>query len=270
LFAHPEKKWIEKVAPELRGNAMNRVVKYDGKNWYVKMKGDPEEGRRDLLAYLLGRNWANVAEVQLLNEDQFQEIRTLIDLGDSTSSEKTFLVRLAQDYCMDELPIKDLDEAVATELVFSLWIRRRDAHPENRAYVQGIPLFFDHQTAFLGEPWLRHLNVFFSEGPDAGYAGRWRIREIDQQALLNTAEVRKKAQASNKAMHFVHGKVKFAEFLNQTVEKINKHDPRDWINAAQQAGLDDMRAREIVAFLEETRSSLDNGLTQMQAINSHE
>lgn len=128
-----------------------RIVRFNGKHWFVKFKPDPEERRRDYLAYLLGRNWANIAEVRPLSESEFAELQSAdIALPDWASADNTFLVRLVQDYSLDQLPKVDLNSAVASELVFSLWIRRRDAHTANRGYIDGIPVFFDHQTAQIG------------------------------------------------------------------------------------------------------------------------
>jgi hypothetical protein len=76
---------------------------------------------------------------------------------------------------------------IAGELVFSLWVRRRDAHPWNRAYVGGVPGFFDHHTAFGAEADNVSLDGFFREGDNAGFTSRWRARILPEGELPTTA-----------------------------------------------------------------------------------
>jgi len=159
-----------KCAPELVGKK-HVVVKGEKKLWVVKHKpGSKDEEKRDLLAYLLGHQFANVAEVKLLDSSEHSQIKNLSNKGENSLVTNTFIIRLGGSYSTHELPCKTLEQAVANELIYSLWIRRRDTHANNRAYTdKGIPVFFDHQTAFLGEP-KSDINTFFSRSGE-GHAG---------------------------------------------------------------------------------------------------
>ena len=81
---------------------------------------------------------------------------------------------------MNELPYQTLEDAVAAELVYSLWARRRDTHVDNRAYVDGIPIYFDHEICFLAEPHFVHATAFFEALNDYGHAGFWRVKQVDR------------------------------------------------------------------------------------------
>lgn len=127
-----------------------KILRFKEKHWFVKCKPNPEEQKRDHLAYILGRGWTNIAEVLPLSEGEFDNLhRVDVVLPKWATMNNTNLVRLVGDYTIDQLPHTDIDRAVASELVYSLWIRRRDTHAANRAYINCVPVFFDHQTAFL-------------------------------------------------------------------------------------------------------------------------
>jgi hypothetical protein len=91
-------------------------------------------------------------------------------------TDRTIIVRPIQEYGLDELTLKDLDEAVASELVLSLCIRRRDTHAGNKGYVDGVPVFFDHHIAFdeYGDV-VQTAEQFFAENGDGGYASKWAL-----------------------------------------------------------------------------------------------
>ena len=76
-------------------------------------------------------------ETKLPDESEINELDALLPEL-SVRQGDTWLIRLAQDCSIKDLPIKDLTRAIAGELVFSLWIRRRDAHFSNRALVDGF------------------------------------------------------------------------------------------------------------------------------------
>lgn len=152
----------------------HRLVKIGEQVWFVKSKNCAEK-KRDVLATLLAAGWANVAQARHLSDHELTELKGLRILHPSEKLDGTYLVRFALDYRFDELPLQDLDTALAHELVFSAWVRRRDAHAFNRVYHGGVPVFFDFGTAFLGETRLVDLKVYFSRGPDSGWAGLWRL-----------------------------------------------------------------------------------------------
>ena len=149
-----------------------RLVSIDGELWFVKCKSSGERSR-DLLASLIGQGWLNIPEVRSLGAEQFSQ---LADCGVSLPQEadvaNTYLVRFGPDMDVNEVPLKDPDQALAYELVFSMWIRRRDAHAFNQIYKSGVPIFYDFGTAFLGEPRLADLNRFF------GPAEKFRVARI--------------------------------------------------------------------------------------------
>ena len=186
------------------GNAIiGRTVESDGKRWYAKTAPQAAMADRDLLGYLLGAGAVNVAEIRRL------ENPAAVTLPDGTPwrprGAHELLVRLGQDYVRDELPLRDLDEAVAYELVFSLWIRRRDTHAGNKWYVDRLPLFFDHHAAFDDD----HRNVdigFFlhPEHSDEGHGGSWRVKAVAEDASLDIKDVRQEHRRLHRASHYVH------------------------------------------------------------------
>lgn len=172
----------------------HRLVSLDDQVWFVKCK-DLAEKRRDILATLLASSWANVAETRILTNQELSQLGQLNILRSSDDIDGTYLVRFALDYRFDELPLQDMDTALAYELVFSAWVRRRDAHAFNRVYHSGVPVFFDFGTAFLGEPRLVDLDIFFRNGPDSGWAGLWRLWQcVDVQP--DTSLMRRMEMAS--------------------------------------------------------------------------
>lgn len=116
----------------------------DEKLWVIRNNRHHEKIQRELLVYSLTKGLVNAAEVKTLSFENCNELMNLDLLPKNASPYNTILIRLAQDYSLDELPQKDLDSAMAGEFVFSLWVRRRDPDHYNRAYTkEGIPVFFD-------------------------------------------------------------------------------------------------------------------------------
>jgi hypothetical protein len=169
----------------------NCLVSYRGQSWFVKSKSVNDK-KRHLLAYYLGNQLANVGEVKGLDREEFTVLRNNgVDLPPDANWRNTYLVRFAQESTSDELPKATLDSAIASELVFSMWIRRRDAHSFNRSVVAGTTVFYDHGTAFLGAPALGSIDDFFRTGPDPGYAGLWRLR-LTPVHEISTLSLRRK------------------------------------------------------------------------------
>lgn len=244
-----------------------RIVFFKGKHWFVKFKPNPEELKTDYLAYLLSRNWANIAEVLPLTVEEFNSIVSLgVPVPKYASIHNTFLVRMAQDYDIDELPNGDTDTATAAELVFSIWTRRRDAHPANRVYNKGVPIFFDHQTAFLGEPHLRNPYVFFLSRIDAGHAGRWRLRKLENNSDVVTAKARQTSMKEDLALHFVKNYEKFDESVLLFGNKLKGHSLAQWHQDTLKAGFDQSKANKITEFLSTNLESLDSTIEIMRSI----
>ncbi len=254
------------------GKYRRRLVSFDGAVWFVKTKiGGSQERNRENLASLLGAGWLNIAAVRVLSSEQFDDLRgTGINLPKSATDANTYLVRFAPDYGDDELPIKDPDMALAHELVFSLWIRRRDAHTFNRVYRHGTPIFFDSGTAFLGEPRLLDLDEFFQPGPDPGWPGLWRIGQADS-IDLNTLELRRRERESFQH-HDEQGRVVFPvlnrelffDAMDHCRTKIDRLRPariRELIDLSGQSQKD---GEEIFDFLTETSQKIEDGMQRLR------
>jgi len=167
----------------------------DGVRWAVKPRG-----RREALGYHLAKGRLNVPEVRLLPQ---------------VEGPPKALVRFTKSHRVDDLPIRDLDEAVAAELAFSLWIRRRDTHAYNRAYVDGIPMFFDHGAAFNVS---QELDGFLRDGPDYGFVPAWRVEEWAYEPT--TLGTRWLNDATDLAIHPVHDLARFRSFFAAWVDRL--------------------------------------------------
>lgn len=252
-----------KYTPELVGQA-HVIISDEEKFWVVKHKpGSVDEEKRDLLGYLLGCKFANVAEVKFLNDEDHKQIRVLAGKDDTSLPSNTFLVRLAGSYSLDELPCKTLEQAVATELVYSTWIRRRDAHVDNRVYVRGIPTFFDYQTAFLGEPGLADITAFFGQPTNYGDAGAWRVKTLDSNLTLLTRGVNKTFTGG---YHYVHDLDSFKKEIAILKTSFANNLANDWKNSIAQVGFDSPKKEEILGFLEKNLSTLQDDIDRMQQI----
>jgi len=175
------------------------------------------------------------------------------------------LVRIAQDYDLGELPLADLDQAIAAELAFSVWIRRRDAHPWNRAYVSGIPIFFDHHIAFGAEAENNEINSFFRSGGDGGYTGRWRVRTVPPSEQPTTQGERV-SSGGQMAIHRVHDLSAFDTHISRAAENIEQIADSELRDAA--GSLHAANTEEIVSFLIETRETLDHALGTLRLVLS--
>lgn len=262
--------WIEELV-DWQGKSLiqreKRVVFYQGKHWLVKFRRDPESLKREHLAYLLGRDWLNIAEVLPLNEEEFNSIVSLgVPLTNNASIHNTYLVRLAQDHSFEELPNTDIDTTTAGELVFSLWIRRRDTHAANRVYNNGIPIFFDHQTAFLGEPHLRNHYAFFLSRADFGHPGRWRLRKLGDKEKISTMNARRACLSENLALHFVRNHEQFDKSIATFVNCLKEQSSDHWNQAILKAGYDRDKAKRIADFLSENHQNLESSVELMRSV----
>lgn len=251
------------------------IVRFERKYWFVKcFPDDSRSAQRERLAYLLGRKFTNIAEVRLLSEaDFFAVSRCGVELPEAATRANTYLVRMGFDYSWLRLPIKTLEHAVAAELVFSLWIRRRDAHSFNRIYVRGIPVFFDHQTGILGEPELIDMERFFFEGPDAGYAAWWQLEEKRSMRSPDILSIRRQEKnmfsaGSNQArvIHQVRQKERLKKRMAQVQKRIRSIPTSYFYAAALKSGFDERESREVAEFLRTTTLQLEKGVERLSSM----
>jgi hypothetical protein len=182
------------------------IVQYDGVPYYVKQSRNLYETQKELLAHNLVSRFMNVPHVIL------PDARLLAALGAVTNTRMPevpveassyHLVRLCQSYQLSMLPIRDLTQAIAAEIVFSTWIGRRDAHNSNRVYIAGVPVFFDFGVAFdVSEAGTS--SDFFREGFDSGFAGNWRLWEFPKDKTIETREIRDIERGKRLAIQPVH------------------------------------------------------------------
>ena len=250
-----------KYAPELVGQG--HVIVTDGeKFWVVKHKpGLVDIEKRESLGYLLGHKFSNVAEVRLLDQEEHRQVRTLAGKGEDSLLSNTFLVRLGGSYSVAELPCQTVEKAVVTELVYSTWIRRRDAHADNRVYVNEIPVFFDHHVAFLGETEQANIITFFNPQPASyGHAGAWRI--IERQDGITTLE----ARTGNKAHHYVRDQNSCRRQIEDAKIDLISSLEDGWEDAINKAGFVDSKRDEMAAFLKRNLETLNDDIKMMQQI----
>lgn len=240
------------------------LVKDSEKVWVVKHKpSSVNEEKRDALGFLLGREFANVAEVKILNQEEHKEIQSLTSKDESSTPENTFLVRVAGSYSTDELPCKTLEQATAIELVYSIWIRRRDTHVDNRVYLDAIPIFFDFQTAFLGEPHLADINTFFSIPPtDYGQAGAWKVKLLKKWLTkLTRGEGHKPIMGG---YHYVNNIEEFEKEVKKAIDVIKtKTDKNTWEKMIVDVGFASPDRENISIFLGTNLENLERDVSLM-------
>lgn len=233
----------------------------------MKFKVDELEKKRDYLAWRLGCGWTNIAEVRPLNKREFSGLTAIqIELPEWASEKNTYLVRLVGDISSDELVKKDINAAAASELVFSLWVRRRDTHAANRAYVDGVPVFFDHQTGFLAEPELEDVDYFFSKGIKAGYGSKWRVELVGSERVITTKEQRRIGLERNVDHHSIADLSSFCDSIRATADFLKEQDSTIWLKAIRAACFERHESEEILAFLERNRHQIDADIEKMYEV----
>lgn len=254
---------ISRLAPELIGSVV--VVVTDGsKHWVVKPRNvATNEEKRDYLGYLLGRNFANIAEVKLLTPEEHAEIKTLSGRGEESTPSNTYLVRLAGSYGLDELPCKTAEEAVAAELVYSTWIRRRDTHVDNRCYINGIPIFFDHHISF-GAEGILSAEAFFTAAASYGHATFWRVKEITKQMTTQKARAVDRNVAG--AHHYVNNLEEFKKQINKKVKDLPVILGSNWKNLIVGSGFTNEDTESIYAILENDLDNLEQDVGRMNQV----
>lgn len=225
----------------------------NGRIWFLNTVGnvDPRRSPRARFVYLLGAPFVNVAEVQLLEENSAKALR---ELGLPKATDRCFIVRVAEKHATGELHCHTVDAATAGELVFSLWIRRRDAHAENRGYnPDGIPVFFDFDFAFCMDGRnTERQDVFSHTGP--GDAGTWRVQEASAEQIPISTEVARCTGLST-GVHLVQSISRF-EVEARSIARAITSDDRNLNELALEAGLSNDETLRFLSLLQQTRGSL--------------
>jgi len=239
-----------------------QLVQIDGKLWVLKPNLHFSDVQRELLGYSLGKDIVNLAEIKPISFNIFNCLLNLDLLPPGASPTNTLLSRFVEDYSLDELPLKTLDMAMAGEFVFSLWIRRRDAGPYNRGYVDEIPVFFDYQASLDFEDWLFDIDKFF-QPTSPGYAGSWRVTE-NNGTILTTYESRMRHDQGN-YLDFIDSNENFNQAIDQIMneilfQKIN-------INLkVKEAGFSGEKADKLSDFLKRSRDDLPRDIGRLKKI----
>jgi hypothetical protein len=243
-----DKPWYACQFQEAGGNPhiASRLRHFDGKIWYVKGPSP-----LDHLGYLLARGRLNVCETAFASED-------------SGLDPATALVRPGQTYSLSELPIQDLDEAVASELVFSLWIRRRDTHAFNRVYVDGIPVFFDFNAAFDAEVINADPDGFFRAG-NLGFVQSWRVVPAEE-LVRDTDQVRHLGNARSLALHVIHDTEVLYDHLDAWVAAIREMKDETIVRALEEARISQERCSRIRELLRRSQDVLPQMASRLQPI----
>ncbi|MEK7611305.1 MAG: hypothetical protein AAB486_02940 [Patescibacteria group bacterium] len=239
-----------------------KVVIRDSKCWYVKTSSDI---LRPYLGYLLGRSICNIAETSLLSNEEVTELKTLLSLPIDSCITNTFLVRIASSHKLEELPCQTIEKAVATELVYSVWIRRRDTHADNREYITaGIPVFYDFHIAFLAENNWIHSTLFFKDSPDYGHPPSWRVKEVSE--TITTERARNVITPGNKAWHYVNSIENFRQELAFAEESVKRLAESDIYSVVTSAGFNNQWAGIITDFLKRNLITLNSDVEEMKKI----
>ncbi|MBI5356835.1 hypothetical protein HZB78_04465 [Candidatus Collierbacteria bacterium] len=224
MFYKADTNFMQKYGAQLvnhnGANYSGLVIKHLDKNWIFKSNDNINVLTYEILTFFLGTNLVNVTEIKPLSTQELEILNNGQILGNiDLSRTSSFLTRIAQDYSLDELPLKDLDSAVAGELVFSTLIRRRDTHEYNRAYVSYVPVFFDHGVSFEDQD----ATTFFSR-KGKGFAGSWRVKVIERPQLIDTI-FRKESWGDNHYIlnkeHFISEVKRIAKVLKDNFNDLN-------------------------------------------------
>lgn len=248
------------IAKGLLNEGRYRIITDEERIWVLKHNRYQDSEKRDLLGFLLGKEFFNIAEVRLLNNPQLEEIKQFAYPDEIFDITNTFLVRLAHSYSPEELLCKTVEEAVAAELVYSVWIRRRDAHIDNRIYVKGIPIFFDFHISFLGEAELANINIFFSQTQDHGRAGLWRVKVWNNFlgqfiGAINPIEIG--------AYHFVNDLHSFYQYVEKSKGILKEKIIGQVETLVRQVNFSTSTETQIIDFLKKNINTLDGDINKM-------
>ncbi len=267
IFAPPEASFLQINICEFydywNKDNSNSIFLYQGKHWFLKNRPEnSQEKNLNYLTYLIAKEWLNIPEVIIPSAKVLEALEKNVSqrIGEKINPD-AFLVRLVQDYKETEIPIKELDYAMATEIAFSTWIGRRDAHACNRAFKNGIPMFFDFGIAFGVE----HQD-FLRSGPDAGYAGNWRFSKIENKTIIDLPNLRRFDYDSRRANIPIVSRDRFKLALKQTVDRIKAINPELIYRYALLSGLSEIKSSKISKYLQQRSQQLEENTNKILAI----
>lgn len=242
----------------------HRVVRCEDRLWYVKGVNNPAALGRELLAPRLGAGVVNVVDTRRVTDPS----GLIKSDGTSWTAENPYelMSRLVDSYALQDLPITDPDRAVAFELVFSLWIRRRDTHAGNKAYVENVPVFFDHGVAFDGEQGYEDIGRFLDPTEDAGHAGRWRLRKLEDGQVIDLTELREEHRRTQLATHYVIDLERTDAGMDDAVSWVEGLTEAQIRQTADEALLSAEHAGAVANLLLATQSTLAADLDRLREV----
>jgi hypothetical protein len=234
-------------------SAVQHIVRWRHALWF----SEPREPWRELLAGRLASGWLNIAEVV-----RGQEVtNATTPTGEPRGPFSKPLIRLGQTYVAEELIVKDNDAAIAGELAFCLWVRRRDPHAWNRVYIGGVPIFFDQHVAFD----TRSLDEFFEPGGDGSYPSRWRVRTFPSADFVPSTQGERDAArpiAWEIGLHRVRNQDDFKRSFDAALTHIADLEPGWVAEQVRESGV----PSDIAAFLQHTRAEMLQATERLFAV----
>ncbi len=254
--------WVFKPAPHSR----YPVIRAESIDWVVKTTKGLGDRQRDELGWVLGVDFANVAEIRSLRTSELASIQSVLEeagrpLRSDANTNNTWLVRDAATYKASELPCGSVEKAVAAEFAYSLWIRRRDAKPHNYAYSEDVPVFFDHHIAF-GEDGMADLDRFFRSGQDAGYVPKWRVIQV--RDLPTVEEAREYEGRTALACHYVYDLAAFGRELTDEHLRLESIDVERHLDRIADLVYSKQERADLVEFLKRTQSEIGEAMRRLK------
>ncbi|MDD5430170.1 MAG: sigma-70 family RNA polymerase sigma factor, partial [Candidatus Omnitrophica bacterium] len=144
-----------------------------------KTNNDP---KREMLPFMLFTDRANIAEIRYINRQEAP------DLGiDPDLAKRFYLVKLTAIYQKSELTVKDHKKARSAQLVIDVFLRIYDPHMFNRTYIEGIPIYFDHDAALEGAWFTQDIERF---APCfEGHVRLWQSSELIKDFDINQYDI---------------------------------------------------------------------------------
>jgi hypothetical protein len=239
------------------------IVAQGKRRFFAKRLVSRLEVGKSVLAWNLGRGRLNVPAM-------FAATGTLNEALDRrfgrVDGAAWALVTLCQDYRPAHLPIRDLTKAIASELAFSAWINRRDAHNSNRVYLDGVPMFFDFDAAFAPDA---GDTLFLRAGPDPGYTDNWRLLPIEAGHAVQTVTIRQRERDHPLlTLHPVHDVDRFHRQLRRQVAEIRNIPERHIVRCVNRSFDDRLDRESLIAYLIGEQRSLQDKLARVVEILS--
>ena len=236
------------------------IIRYGANDYFVKTAASPDERQKDVLACKLVSQLMNVPAVIVPDSHLRSQIDRALQKSHPPKDLETcelHLVRVCQDHPVSALPIQNLTEAIAAEIVFSTWINRRDAHNSNRVYVSGIPMFFDFGAAFETNR-ARASSQFFKNGPDSGYVPNWRLWKIPKGTTIDTRAIRDRERGRPLTLHPIEDLETFWKKVGHYCDTINKFE-ESFIESSSKLSIASPRsAKKLASILIREKSRLSD------------